>query len=224
MNKKQENKLSMYQATEEHLDNTTDIWKANGIFSKSAADYKTEVGNLRKLTAIQSEDITGYALKKEKLEEEVIKCAILIASGLYTYSFVNNDDPLRKSVDVSPSYLRRLRDNEMYDTCLNIYNKGKKNISVLADCGVSEDMVKNLETSLKDFDTIISTPRDMIDTRSTATEQIIEKFEQIDSILKNILDKLIHVYEYSNPEFFTKYQKARIIVDLGVRHTKEVEQ
>jgi hypothetical protein len=49
----------------------------------------------------------------------------------------------------------------------------------------------------------------------SATTAIGGLFKDTDAILKNKLDKLILSFRITNPDFYTNYLNARIIVDLG---------
>jgi len=48
-------------------------------------------------------------------------------------------------------------------------------------------------------------------------------FKETDAILKNKLDKLMLSFRITNPDFYTNYLNARIIVDLGVGTKTEVK-
>ncbi|MEZ5082862.1 MAG: hypothetical protein R2750_05375 [Bacteroidales bacterium] len=57
--------------------------------------------------------------------------------------------------------------------------------------------------------------------QNTPPEAICDKFREADGLLRNKLDKLILIFQPANPEFVSRYFNARIIIDLGVRHTKD---
>ena len=44
---------------------------------------------------------------------------------------------------------------------------------------------------------------------------LYSKFKQGDALLNNQLDKLAVNFQTGNPQFYNKYQNARIIVNLG---------
>jgi hypothetical protein len=57
----------------------------------------------------------------------------------------------------------------------------------------------------------------------SATTAIGGLFKDVDAILKNKLDKLVLSFRVTNPDFYTNYLNARIIVDLGAGKGPEEE-
>ena len=47
-----------------------------------------------------------------------------------------------------------------------------------------------------------------------------ELFVQADEVLKEEIDPMMQVFRMSDAEFYNEYRAARVIRDLGVRHTK----
>jgi hypothetical protein len=56
----------------------------------------------------------------------------------------------------------------------------------------------------------------------SATTAIGGLFKDADTILKNKLDRLVLSFRVTNPDFYTNYLNARIIVDLGAGKGPEV--
>lgn len=223
MNNHQENKLSSYKSTESVLDASAAIYDPNAGFKKFVHMYKDELSVLVNLSIAQMQDTTGAAIDKDELKNKIIKEIVQIAAALFALSFEKGDNTLAEMVNVYPSTLKELRDQELYAKCKGIYDKAVEYKTSIAEFLISPEKIENLGNDLKRFNDISSAPRTLIVTRKDATERIAEQIKKIDELLKSTLDKLINFYEFTNPDFYNQYKSSRMIVDHGIRHKKEVE-
>ncbi|MFP4681878.1 MAG: hypothetical protein ACLFQB_15510 [Chitinispirillaceae bacterium] len=51
-----------------------------------------------------------------------------------------------------------------------------------------------------------------------AREELTKAFDQADITLKEKIDKLMKMQKKHNPDFFSRYDQARVIKDLGIRY------
>ena len=58
----------------------------------------------------------------------------------------------------------------------------------------------------------------------TLRQQLFEKVEEIDSLLRSKLDNSMLVMEFGQPNFFDLYRNARRNYSLGVRHEQSQDE
>jgi len=214
----QENKLSMYLAVQIICNNFKDVWQDFVAFVKAFGDFEGIISQIQSTRLIQEGQTTGVAENKQKEEDEMVNKTISIASAVFVYANVISDHELKAKVNYSPSKLKRSRDTILKDRCQVVHDESSKVIDDLADYGILPADLEELQKEINDYAAIIAQPRTAINTRATATAQLVELFKQGDEILKIRLDKLMVQYQNNNTDFYINYRNARNIIDLGVRH------
>lgn len=224
MTDKQENKRSMYFAVQKVCNVNNSIWSGLPAFVDAFGSFENTNSEIDTQRQIQEGKTTGITENKQKEEDEMIQISLEIAAAVYAYASKISDNELRDKVSYSPSDLRNSRDTILKDICQVIHDEANNVISNLADYGKTPADLTQQQKEIDDYVAILAKPRTAIGTRATATSKLVELFQQGDGLLKNQLDKLMLNYQTSEPKFYNKYQNARIIVDLGVRHEPEQPQ
>ena len=217
MTDKQENKRSMYIAVQKVCNANNSVWSGLPAFVTAFGEYETTIADIDTQRQIQEGKTTGITENKQKEEDEMIQITLEIAAAVYAYASKINDNELRDKVSYSPSDLRNSRDTILKDICQVIHDEANNVIANLADYGKTPADLTQQQSEIDDYAAILAKPRTAIGTRATATSKLVELFQQGDDLLKNQLDKLMVNYQTSEPKFYSQYQNARIIVDLGRR-------
>ena len=111
--------------------------------------------------------------------------------------------------------MARGRDTEVHTKCQLIHDKADPIIGSLADYGLVAADLTDLQSKIDSYMDIIPKPRTAISNKKTATSDLTIHFTEADSLLNDMLDKLMEQYKTSDAEFYITYFNARLIVDLG---------
>ncbi len=218
MTDRQENKRSMYLAVQRVCNRDNSVWSGLTAFAGAFGDFEDTITNIETQRLIQEGRTTGIAENKQKEEDEMIQKTTEVAASVYAYAADNDDNALMQKVNYSPSDLRRSRDTILKDICQLVHDETDKVVTNLADYGIVDTDLTDLQKEIDDFANIIAEPRTATGTRATATSQLVQLIIDGDSTLKDRMDKLVEQFKTSDRRFYRSYKSARIIVDLGVRH------
>ena len=73
----------------------------------------------------------------------------------------------------------------------------------------------DLNTKIDAFNTALTRPRQIRSNIKGATDQIPALITAADRIAERQLDRLMERFKATNPDFYSAYQVARVIVDAG---------
>jgi hypothetical protein len=213
MTKDQEDKLNMYQATDGVLQTNNGVWTANTGFAGVVSTLEGKIDDIEDLRDQQEEDTTGVTEDKQEAREDLEKNTYKVGSILGIYASVSGNRKLFKKVNYGKSELLKARDNELPGMSGQVHEEAVANALAAAAYGLTSGMITTLQSSLTAYVSNISKPREAITETSAATEQLPPVFTDIDKILEEQLDKGMELYHESNPDFYTDYFNARIIVN-----------
>lgn len=213
MNKKQENKYSMYQATKKALDEYTSVWSGVAIMGNVLhPKFKDIIEQIRINNVKQELDTTGVAKSKQKLKEDVASKAVAVGSLLAAYASIEGNDELYAKVNYPVSDITGVRDNYAVSRAKIILEKGIEFMPDMDDYGLTQGHLDKLSIVINSFEQKIQTPRLEINFKSEATAALVELFKDADKLLKEQMDKVLK--QFDGTEFYMVYTKARVIVDL----------
>lgn len=213
MTDKQENKLSMYLTTEEVLDNNNAVWSGTPAFVTAKAQFSAHIDTIEATRGGQELDRKGIAENKKNKKEDAIAKALPIIGGLVAFASATGDTQLRQEVDYTERELSRMRDTILSDALLIISARATTHTADLVNYNVSGAQITAFATAVNDYKVTVPKPRTAISERKTLTSNLDETFDAADLLLEEQLDPLAKTFEPTNPDFFSDYTNARIIVD-----------
>ena len=215
MNTRQENKLSMMEASIEVLDgHSTQVATVPALVAaKSALVAKT--------LAIRKDNLTQQKTTKGKTTDKGIRkfaladTAYSTAAAVQAYAAEINNNDLYELVNFSRWNLRQTDDEEIQQVCQLIHNEANGVLASLADYGIDATDLSDLQDLIDDWGSKSQMPRVAISEKKTATASIPTLFKEADAILTKRVDKLMENFITSEPEFYATYHNARRIVNAG---------
>jgi hypothetical protein len=217
MKAKQEDKLSMYYAVQKVCSANVGVWNVLPAFATTFANFERYVAMLKKALETQGRDITGVSQDKDVLENSMIDKALEVADCIYAYATEIADFSIRSKVDFTRSFLKQSRDSFALQHCQLIHSEAKLLVGSLGDYGVTDVELNDLQAKINAFALILAGPRTAITERKGATENVDKIVKEVDTILKDKLDKLIIKFRVSSLDFYRQYFDARKIVSVGSR-------
>ena len=167
----------------------------------------------------QSLTIGGKTVIKKDLRKKMSELSAQIGAIIAGYAFNVKNEDLKKVVDFPISVYNKKRDEEVAFLCKNVLAKANENIANLADYGITQAMVEQLDTYINSYTS--STKKNELDVEERVgyTKEIRELIAQLRDEIENNLDKVMMIFQFSNPSEYQLYIQARN--SMPKRHAKK---
>jgi hypothetical protein len=203
----------MYQATDSILQSNNAIWNLNLPFSTAVGGLENNIDAIENLRDQQEQDITGVTLDKQNKRLALEDSTYTVGSIIVFYASTINNQKLLRKVNFTRSSLTLARDNELPGMSDQVHQAAVDNAAALLPFGLTAIMTTALGNAITGFVNEISAPRAALSETSAATEQLPPVFVATTKLLEEQLDMGMELYRVSQPDFYSKYHKARIIVN-----------
>jgi len=214
MNKKQENRFSMYLATIDVCELNTDITTPLPNFSTNLTSLKTIRDRIQVIVETQAADTSGTTADKNVLRENLVVPAADTARKLMAFAKLTKNQKLLKEISFTETDLRRLPDTVLPDTVKLIYDRAQANLPSLAAYQVIAESQSVLLQAITDYRQALASPRVEKISQEQATKQLVELFVAGDEALAN-MDALVEIVRLTQPNFYAGYKLARKIIETG---------
>lgn len=218
MNNSQENKLSSGHASEIILDSNAEVYREDVDFSNDVTAVKANLVQIQEIAIEQAYTSTGTTKDKAEVATNLINAVIPVKNALRNVAIYANNHKLEDDVNYPDSTFTKVPDTELATIAGKIHQLAVPNAVALGKYKITAPMIAAVNTLRLSYVASIGKPRVDIILRKDATRQLKQLFRQTDTILHR-MDKTILVFKPTNPTFVANYFDARIIVDLGRRHT-----
>jgi hypothetical protein len=212
MNKTQTNYFNMFLNVQEFFNDNSQIWSNIPRTVSYKNDFDEIIVLLREKSGVSIESIS-VSNKKDKLKEQIAQKTSAILGILTAFAHEKDDMDLAKQVDLSKSAILRLKDTELVPKVTFFISIARQYIEELADFGLSEASLTELEAMADEFNGLIGKPRSIRNKKFVALSEVEQLINEGNNLLKNKLDKLMLMFRESNPAFYDGYHRARVIVD-----------
>jgi len=217
MTSRQEDKLSMEIVVKNYLAGTpeTIIGQMPG-FAELFETFSFEVDQLRQLKQKQRLNRTGYRMTKGNYRDIMIDRGFNTASRIKAYALAINDMVLWAEMDIKPYQLEKMRDSDVADSCMTIYEKGNALVGSLEPYGVTAEYLGKLKDAIYDYNNYLPLPRASVVSKKETTKAIKAAFERLDVLLTK-MDTLVMMLKFNEVAFYDEYFSSRKIVVSGGR-------
>lgn len=215
MTDQQENRMSMFLSTQKVLQENQTKWAGVPALVQANADFDAGVNALKTAVNTQVKDLRGHTQDKRKAEDHMIALTLKVSGSVMAWAEVENNQGLAQEMNVMVSALRNYRDAVVAERCRSVHAQALTNLAALADYGVTAADTTALLAAIDDYSAIMSVPRVMVNIRKSATSEIGLLIRDTMRLLNRRMDRLMRLYELSDPTFHRTYTNARIIIDLG---------
>ncbi len=219
MNDRQNEKLNMFQTVLKYCRNRADVYANISAFGRAVDELENCVSDI-KLTVEKQAGVAlkGTTAQKGDAEVILVQSCISMANALYVYAYERQKKELMQKMSVNKSTFYRSHSNEVLALARNIAQKAAEYAGELTEYGITDAGRQALDAALLGYESLIVSPRSVINERKQHTGNLVQLLAAADSVLYDKLDKLVACYKESNPEFYNGYKNARNINDSYVRH------
>ena len=218
MDATQAGKFAMYETVAELLGGSTAIISTIPALPALLADFQTQIDAIPGLVGTQAQPTTGVTADKQSVLQAMADTALEVAAGVASYASKNHLGDLAAKVAAKPSAFANGRDLEHLALAQQIHDAANGVLAALADFGVLAADLSDLQAKIDKARAVLNAPRAAANVKKSATQQLPDAFRAADEILNNQIDPLAAKLAKKNPDFYAKYQAARIIIDRPGGH------
>lgn len=213
MNRQQNNKFNMYISVQDVLDDNTREWSAIPILN----DLKIEFNRVVSSIAETSKDVSAKPItlpeKKDKARKQLAEKALILSGALEAYSSIIEDDILKGIVALRRIDLASARDIELEGMILPVIEEAKARRYELINFGITDSVIRDLEMALLGYLDLVGLSKKEDRNENGVLPNLENLFIKGDYLLGVKMDKLMVQFKNPNPEFYSGYLCARVIVD-----------
>ncbi|MCY1721641.1 hypothetical protein OU798_14900 [Prolixibacteraceae bacterium Z1-6] len=213
MNKTRTNQFRMFLATQETLDSNSALWNGIPVMLSSKNDFDELIQRIAAVNEKTMSNSKAVTADKALMLKNLIEKAVTVSGILQAYAAVTEDVQLAGKVQLTKTDIERARETDVEALIAPVIDEARKELVNLADYGVSEELIVELETTLDDYKALIGQPRTVRNQAFAAMTLMDELFDACNDVVKNKLDKLMIRFKFTNTEFYSEYERARTIVD-----------
>jgi len=221
MEKKIENRISMYKTVIGLCDANTTILNEIPAFGGKLLQFKGKVSVIDATAALQMLDISGHARDKATARGALEATATALAGAMASFAEAKGNLTLKAEADFTASELKLARDEELVYHCDNLHDKINRNIAELTPYGITEPVLEAYEDLLEAYEAKTYDPTLARTDKKAHTRLLKEQTRDASRFLKRNMDPLAKMFDVQHHEFYLQYRNARIIYDLRGRKEDE---
>lgn len=221
MLKRLENKLMMLKAVLNLLKQNSEKLSIIPALTGMVEKLTTLISEIETLRQVTEGDRTGITAEKRAQEELLIDRTYEVSSALYAMASAGDDNVLQNKVDFTESDLDAERGNDLVATCTSVIALARENLEGLADYGITEAEVTELESQNAAFSESLPDHRVSVSERKAANQKMKAVFGDADELLNDQIDRLMVRIDRTSPDLFAAYTNARKLVNYGIRHEQD---
>ena len=205
----------MYLTTDKTLEENEAIWTGMPAITAAKTRLNSNVSAISNYSYMRENDSTGETLVKHQSRTDLEKAIQKIIGGMIGYTTAENLIALRQNINYQPWQLTHARDNELCDIATAVYMAALPCKEKLIPFMVTDEDFVALDTLKTEYPKTIPGKRVAGGANTAAKEAMKLLFKDTDKLLKDTLDNLMIIYRVPQPEFYSKYLVARVVVELG---------
>ena len=217
MTNAQTNRITMFKTTIGVLDENSAIWNAMTPFAGAVTRFKNKVSAID--TAAQKQQSpTGATQDKAEARDALEDVLFLMCQALKVLGHTSKDQDLLALTDVPRSAIDKLDVEELSNRATLVLAQANARKTELATLQVTQANIDELSQALQDYNEAKVGPRQATVERMSQTGSLGSLIREANDILRNEIDPMVNLFSRTNPEFVSKYQAARVIVDRAASH------
>ena len=218
-----ENRLSMYQKVQFYLTHHADETAAIPMVASLQTDLDDQVNTVLTLATIVDTDITGYTVDKQSKRSLLTQKILKLSTAIVAFASVNGNSILAEKCDESLRDMGVMRDNDFYTFSQLIIREATPIMTDLAPFGVLPADLTAATAASEVYLANIQSPRGQINERGKALADLEKEMENTNDLLRNRLDKVMGIFQASNPSLHVGYLGARSIDGTGSQTPADYE-
>ena len=213
MNKRQENKLHMFNATLSYLEEHAIVYSGVNKIGEAKNAFKSLVSNINDEVLVQEQANSTIGMTKLSLKKQIALKADELNDLVEVYATFNGNDELARQMSDSKSDLLHLSYDKLILKASGIIEKLiELKEELIAEYGLTESDITGLQDDIDRLLELSNLPIMYQIKKRVATGNLEDLFAEADAVLNDKLDNLFKLFNRRDPSFYAGYLTARIIV------------
>jgi hypothetical protein len=217
MDTKQTNRVTMFKTVIAYLDDNSAVWNTMAPLETAVTNFKARVAAID-TTAQQQEAPRGATVDKAEARDALEDVLFLACEALGALAHANGDNDLLALADVTRTSLDHLDTEELSNRATSVLAEANARKTELVPLQVTQANLDELGQALEDYNAAKAGPRTVTAARAAHTESLPALIREASGILRNQIDRMVSLFNRSNPNFVSGYKTARVIVDRPATH------
>ncbi len=178
-------------------------------------------GVLAEIAALASQKVDATKGKKDvkiAARDKLAKSVLKVAGSLISLSISEGNPVMREKATVRRRALQRMRPKDLMLKAGSIYDLANARVADLGTRGTTPDTLAELKGDTDSFQKAASDQNLGMNAQTSATKSIPDLFREVDEIIYEEINGLMEHIEEDNPGLYARFNEAKKIKDLGVRH------
>ena len=211
MTQQQINKLEMFQATNEYLDDNNDTWNTIPVISGYKNELAQRIITIRDSAQDQDAARVFIGSSLRHLKKQISVKMDVLDDVLEAYADDIEDEELRvQAANTSTDYFR-LPNEEFETKTKNVIALLEDHVADMGDYGLTQEQIDDAKLSFDNYQSQRGKPRSYQIASRIATQSMDELFKEAGIYLTK-LDKVLNRFKRSNTPFYNGYQAARQVI------------
>jgi hypothetical protein len=225
MDKKLNNKNSMYLSAYEVMETHKTVWELIPIFVALMATFKALLDKISTTAREAGVVLTGVTEGKNEVMTSLRSMVFSMASMLALYAKKQANLELRAKVFVSETKINKMPQNKLLLFANEIVGWLEQyKTDLIATYGLTEAKITRLKDLIKSATAAVPQPDARYSEKKAANKQLDALFVQTDMFLEEEFDSAVNSIREDNGELHNAYFNARVIKDRGIRHEPKPEE
>ncbi|HEY1771368.1 MAG TPA: hypothetical protein VGG02_14040 [Chthoniobacterales bacterium] len=217
MNQDQDNITTMFETTDKTFTQYQSVWSVMPAFVDAVSRVEEGITAIRQKQADQ--EATGDAAAKQNARDAVEEQTLSIGSQVSALASKTNDPMLGAKVNFDKSALDKAAISDLLIEAKSVQGAANDNAAVLAsDYMISAAMLTTFGAAITTLGNMKDSPRTATVNKRVQTLSLPGAIAYVRGILRNEIDKMIIAFKASQPDFYTAYFAARVIIDRTGTH------
>ena len=220
MKGKHNSKLEMYSKVNEVLVKNLDKFENVQQLKRTAETFQKLRNDILTMKEDSEKDLSFIVDAKIERRNDLISHVLPIANIAEVFLSDNKQQDSRKKVKLSKNSLSKINDNGLIEKSETVWKVAKKqyakssisndeNAHNITDYGITGQMLDHLEEIINQFISAVLDEKDAFAYRQKCGQDVNGKIKKANTLLKKRMDKLLSLYELSDPKFYQSYKAAR---------------
>lgn len=220
MKKNIKNKSKMYNAVIAVCTLHQNSWGFVPTFETQFNVFKNDHTALISRLDLHSAELSGHSRTKREAQMLALSKAHIFMNALCLHAEMSGDFVLLARNNMSRSTISTGGLETIVARLNTLVQDAETHIGALETLGLTPLDLEELITSIEAFKTSAIEPRQAILRRKQLSREIVELQLRLDEHLKEKIDRLMILMRKFDPEFYSMYKDARVIIDYKSRSTR----
>ncbi|GAA4273419.1 hypothetical protein U6A24_19385 [Aquimarina gracilis] len=215
MNKNQLKNYRMFLAVQNTLDHNTTTWCGNPKFTETKKMLDIEIDGIEILGEEASKTTKGMTRDKNMIRSALEKKSIALAGTMSAHASITENETLKSILITSKGALENKKETDLvvYSKTLTKHAESIQKV-LMSEYGVTSSEIEDVNTTIAEFQPLIGNAKPEQSAINAAKRDIDDHIKQGKFLLKDVLDKLMIRYQFTDITFYNEYQQSRTIVDV----------